>query len=408
MPLMSKLFASPLDAKLEQCRVNNAGHIALNANNKGAHVGKIQQALVMISRTDNTLAGATSSQGFANEHAAQTYGPATAAAVLRFKQDRHIVNTSYQKTADNVVGKMTIVSLDQTVAIIEAGGAKRIRLLPYIGLHTFESPDPRAFAPPVRTHAAPLRTAASSLSASSALRIVSPRLPTAASSLMPSMITAAAPSMHVGDGATTAAEHGKQWSVASISYMHSVAKVGQFGIVLYSFRNDETKQTAIYMSPQFGAGISLMDLVQFLGWLKNGRKLGGEVIKIADEAIEKVIAAALRGGNFKDTIIGVMKEIAKALASGLSVSAPWSPYSKAEVFMPVWFERLNEKTIGGGGASLTAYSVGKLYVYGKVWCDEADGRIPRTRDLMCIDTNAWFDGLQLPGASAAGGPLLKL
>lgn len=43
----------------------------------------------------------------------QTYGPSTAAAVLAFKQKRKIINPAYQKTADNIVGKMTIARLDK-------------------------------------------------------------------------------------------------------------------------------------------------------------------------------------------------------------------------------------------------------------------------------------------------------
>ena len=42
-----------------------------------------------------------------------TYGPATAAAVLAYKRKRSIINTSYQKTADNIVGIMTIQSMDR-------------------------------------------------------------------------------------------------------------------------------------------------------------------------------------------------------------------------------------------------------------------------------------------------------
>lgn len=402
MALISKLFTSPPDAKLEHCRVNDAGHVALNANNKGPHVGKIQQALLMIAGMDRALAEVTSRQEFAKEQASQTYGQATAAAVLKYKQDRKIINASYQKTADNLVGKMTIVSLDQSVALIEAAAQARVRLLPYIGLHSIESSDPRAFATPGS------RTPSTLSATAPALRLSAMHAPTTAQSLMPVTMHVAKPAPLVGNADLAPTSTGTRWSVASISYMHSVAVVGQFGFALYRFRNDETNETADYWSPQFGAGISLLDLIEFVKWLKGGAKLGGEVIKIADDVIEKVMAEAFRGGNLKDKFIGVLKAIAKAIASGVSISAPWSPYSQAEVFLPLWFGRLNEKTIGGGGASF-AYSAGQLYVYGPVWYLEDSGKkMFRTRDLMRIDTHAWLDGIQLPGASVAGGPLLRL
>jgi hypothetical protein len=44
--------------------------------------------------------------------AGKRYGPSTAAAVLKFKQKRNIVNRAYQTQADNIVGKMTIAALD--------------------------------------------------------------------------------------------------------------------------------------------------------------------------------------------------------------------------------------------------------------------------------------------------------
>lgn len=40
-----------------------------------------------------------------------SYGPATAAAALSYKQKRNIVNRSYQTQADNIVGKMAIAAM---------------------------------------------------------------------------------------------------------------------------------------------------------------------------------------------------------------------------------------------------------------------------------------------------------
>lgn len=94
MALQSKLFRA--DAKLEAALVSDPAHIAQGAF--GSHVAKIQQAL-------NMLDGAVLNPD-------GQYGPATASAVLAYKQKRNIINSSYQKQADNIVGKMTMAALD--------------------------------------------------------------------------------------------------------------------------------------------------------------------------------------------------------------------------------------------------------------------------------------------------------
>jgi peptidoglycan hydrolase-like protein with peptidoglycan-binding domain len=101
MGLISKLFKG--DPKLEACLLNDSAHILQGKNNVGEHVAKIQTA---VSRLD----------GYGiqpSEISAKTYGPSTAAAILRFKKKRNIINRSYQTQADNIVGKMTIAALDQ-------------------------------------------------------------------------------------------------------------------------------------------------------------------------------------------------------------------------------------------------------------------------------------------------------
>ena len=95
MALQSALFRG--DAKLEAAATSDAAHITPGA--RGPHVGKIQQALIQ-------LDGATIV-------ADMVYGPGTAAAVLAYKQSRSIINRSYQSQADNIVGKMTIATLDR-------------------------------------------------------------------------------------------------------------------------------------------------------------------------------------------------------------------------------------------------------------------------------------------------------
>ena len=60
-----------------------------------------------------TLDGASINQA---ELDAGFYGPSTAAAVLAYKRKRDIVNRTYQSQADNIVGIMTIKSLDDELA----------------------------------------------------------------------------------------------------------------------------------------------------------------------------------------------------------------------------------------------------------------------------------------------------
>ncbi|HEY7425978.1 MAG TPA: hypothetical protein VH682_17240 [Gemmataceae bacterium] len=54
------------------------------------------------------------------------YGLRTAAAVLAYKQAFQIINRRYQTQADNIVGRMTIASLDHAIWVLDgAGGAPR-------------------------------------------------------------------------------------------------------------------------------------------------------------------------------------------------------------------------------------------------------------------------------------------
>ena len=105
MALQSNLFSG--DAKLQACLVNDAAHVTLGT--RGEHVGKLQIALKALGDVEIS----------ASEFASKTYGPSTAAAVLSYKQKRKIINFSYQTQADNIVGKMTIASLDQEMQKLE-------------------------------------------------------------------------------------------------------------------------------------------------------------------------------------------------------------------------------------------------------------------------------------------------
>jgi hypothetical protein len=99
MALKSHLFRG--DRLLESCLLHDAAHVTRGA--VGVHVAKIQAALIDLD--DANIAQP--------ELSAKLYGNSTAAAVLAYKQKRKIINKSYQTTADNIVGKMTIARLDE-------------------------------------------------------------------------------------------------------------------------------------------------------------------------------------------------------------------------------------------------------------------------------------------------------
>jgi peptidoglycan hydrolase-like protein with peptidoglycan-binding domain len=99
MPLKSQLFAG--NERLDACLVKDAAHVV--PGDAGSHVADIQLALEVLDGVEIDQV----------ERATETYGPSTAAAVLAYKNKRRIINPAYQTTADNIVGKMTMTSLDQ-------------------------------------------------------------------------------------------------------------------------------------------------------------------------------------------------------------------------------------------------------------------------------------------------------
>jgi hypothetical protein len=99
MPLQSNLFRD--DPALQACLTNDRAHLTLGVS--GEHVAKVHFALFA---TD----GLAIDQ---DELGSKTYGPSTARAVLSYKTSRSIINRAYQSTPDNIVGKMTIASLDK-------------------------------------------------------------------------------------------------------------------------------------------------------------------------------------------------------------------------------------------------------------------------------------------------------
>src|SRR5215813_3816484 len=105
MGLQSRFFRDV--PQLEASAVSDPSHIQQGAI--GDHVSLIQQALVV-------LDGA---HIFRSELWAKRYGPSTAAAVLRYKKKRGIINRSYQTQAYNIVGKMTMAALDKEMLRLE-------------------------------------------------------------------------------------------------------------------------------------------------------------------------------------------------------------------------------------------------------------------------------------------------
>ena len=104
MALQCKLFLG--DTQLEAASRLDSAHIKPGA--RGAHVGKIQQAIIELDGADLKRD--------------EIYGPATAAAVLSYKQKRNIINKAYQTKPDNIVGKLTIASLDREMFAREKRG----------------------------------------------------------------------------------------------------------------------------------------------------------------------------------------------------------------------------------------------------------------------------------------------
>lgn len=105
MALASRLFAG--DPRLEACLVDHAAHVV--EGDQGDHVGKIQYAVMV-------LDGGTINN---REMEQMRYGPDTARLVKAYKTQRRIINFSYQQTADDIVGKMTIAALDKEMVVFE-------------------------------------------------------------------------------------------------------------------------------------------------------------------------------------------------------------------------------------------------------------------------------------------------
>jgi hypothetical protein len=102
MALQSQLFQG--DGQLEAAATIDRGHILPGAS--GPQVKKIQLALSLLD--DAKISPHEALFGL--------YGATTARSVLEYKRKRKIINYSYQSTADDIVGKMTMSSLDGEMA----------------------------------------------------------------------------------------------------------------------------------------------------------------------------------------------------------------------------------------------------------------------------------------------------
>jgi len=105
MSLGSNLFKD--SKRLAQCEISDPAHVA--PGDRGDHVRLIQLAL-----------GEIEAANIDPSELSQTrYGPSTAGAVLNYKTKRRIINRAYQTSPDNIVGKMTIVSMDKDMLSLQ-------------------------------------------------------------------------------------------------------------------------------------------------------------------------------------------------------------------------------------------------------------------------------------------------
>ena len=108
MPLLSLLLRD--EPRLQACLVADTAHVVPGAI--GRHVSLIQKVLLVLEK----------SRIASEELRAGLYGPTTTAAVLAYKRKRNIVNRTYQTTADNIVGKMTIATMDNELLLLDVRG----------------------------------------------------------------------------------------------------------------------------------------------------------------------------------------------------------------------------------------------------------------------------------------------
>lgn len=112
MTLGSNLFKD--NPRLAKCEISDPAHVV--PGDTGEHVRLIQIALKEIDGVEIEE----------TEVKACRYGTSTANAVLAYKNKRNIVNRAYQSKADNIVGKMTIASLDKDMLSLQVTPVRRL------------------------------------------------------------------------------------------------------------------------------------------------------------------------------------------------------------------------------------------------------------------------------------------
>lgn len=117
MSLQSTWFSG--NARLQRCLISDPSHV--QKGDCGDHVTLIQGALLALDNSEISR----------DEQAQKLYGESTRNAVLEFKKKRKIINFSYQNSADSIVGRMTIQSLDTEMLAQERG---RFRFLLAFGI----------------------------------------------------------------------------------------------------------------------------------------------------------------------------------------------------------------------------------------------------------------------------------
>lgn len=157
--LRSDLFRG--DSKLEAALTTDARHITRGA--AGPHVSKIQSALIALLDPPPRIT------------AYGSYDPTTAAAVLRYKTERAIINYAYQTSPDDIVGKMTMRLLDNEMVAFESElSSALLGILTHLDelLHLYQT----ALSPDLRARCENIRALVLNLAAQGGLRKPTRRL----------------------------------------------------------------------------------------------------------------------------------------------------------------------------------------------------------------------------------------
>ena len=196
-----------------------------------------------------------------------------------------------------------------------------------------------------------------------------------------------------------------KWSIsAGFSLLASIG-IGQVGIALFKFRNDETGEERQFLSPQFGVGISLEQFVKWLKFLRDGQKIGIEAFNIAQKIALEAIRKNPRAFANVFEVRKIAIEIGKTILRSGSLSLPFTSFTKCEVFLPLTFRMLNEKNIGAAFAT-GGKQLARIHVSGKVLFTDKAGKMFGDHDLLSADTSGWV--LAAPGVAIGGGVLLQL